>query len=272
MRASTAATLTLLTVGTCLVGAYQATVKGQGPIVTQTRNVSAVKGVSVSAGIELTVTPGKPSLRVSAQKNILSLIETKIQNGTLVIAPKGSFSTGQTVRVSVQMPTLQAVSATGASRATVGPFARADLDIEAMGASEIVWKGDANRLDATATGASTIRLRGKARSADIEGTGAGAVDVDGIEGGDLNVSLTGASHSSIQGRAAKLIVEAMGASEANFGTLTSQSAKVTATGASTVKIGRTNGGSARAHGASTIEYRGRLDLVEGTGASEVTGK
>lgn len=272
MRASTAATLTLLTVGTCIVGAYQSTVQGQGPVVTETRNVSAVRRVSVSAGIELTVTPGRPSLRVSAQKNLLSRIETKIQGGTLVIAPKSGYSTDQPVRVSLQMPTLQAVSATGASRATVGPFGRADIDLEATGGSEIVWKGDANRLEATATGASTIRLRGKARSAHVEGTGAGAVDVDGIEGGDLSVSLTGASRSSIQGRAAKLMVEAMGASEANFGTLTSQNAKVTASGASTVKIGRTNGGSARAHGASTVEYRGRLDLVEGTGASEVVAK
>ncbi|CAN5594230.1 hypothetical protein BH11ARM2_BH11ARM2_04940 [soil metagenome] len=272
MRASSAVTLTLLTLGTCLVGAYQKATRGQGPVVSQTRNASAVKRIVVAGGIELKVTPGSPSLRLSAQRNILSLIETKFDHGTLTIGPKGSFSTSEPIQATLQMPSLQALNATGGSRATVGSFGRADIDLNAMGGAEIVWKGDVNTLNASATGGSTIRLLGKARSASIEGTGAGAVDVDGLEGGKLSLTLTGASHSSIQGRASDLTIEATGASEANLGTLASNRAKVTASGASTVKIGRTGGGSATASGASNIEYRGRLDHVEGTGSSNVTSR
>ncbi|RYG38546.1 hypothetical protein EON81_03320 [bacterium] len=247
-------------------------VQGSGPVVTNARTAKSVTRIVVGGGVELDVRIGSPSIRISAQKNIAPLIKTRFENGTLTISPEGNYSTSETVRAVVQMPSLTSLTSSGGSSAVAQGFPAKALDLTASGAGQILWKGDATSLSAEATGGATVRLKGAAKSATLEASGAGAVDIDRLNGGDLIVKLEGSSQSSVPGRAGKLRVEASGASVANFGTLTSNHASVEADGASTVKIGRTSGGSAKATGASRIEYRGKLDRVENHSASEVIGR
>ncbi|RYG45533.1 DUF2807 domain-containing protein [bacterium] len=255
-----------------LTGAAGSQTQGKGPVVTSNRTAKVVNRIVVTGGLELEVRVGSPSVKISAQRNIEPMIKTRYENGTLTIAAEGDYSTSQPTRAVVHMPSLSHLSVGGGSTAVAQGFKTQVLDLSATGAGEILWKGDAARLNAISTGGGTVRLKGTAKSATMEANGAAAVDIDRLDGGDLTLRLSGASHATIPGRAGKLKVIASGASDANLGTLTSHYAEVQADGASTVKIGRTGKGWAKANGASRVEYRGKLDRVEAESAAEIVSK
>ncbi len=93
---------------------------GDGPTSTESRTTDAFSRVETGFGIGVTVTIGPAqSVEVHAQSNILPIISTKVEGGTLHIDATKEFSTTEAVEVVVVTPTLDGISLGGGSQGRV---------------------------------------------------------------------------------------------------------------------------------------------------------
>lgn len=82
-------------------------VVGTGPVVTETRTVSSFTGVSAAFGGQVNIRIGSPlKVEVSAQQNVLNVLETEVNGGVLNIDYENGVyvKNSQQVKVDITMP------------------------------------------------------------------------------------------------------------------------------------------------------------------------
>src|SRR4051812_1093689 len=91
-------------------------VEGDGPVVTQTRGVTGFSGIDLRVQADVYFKQDSVyKLEVSAQQNILDVLETYVSNGSLVVKFKNDVRVRSydPVRVTVSGPALSSVRLSG---------------------------------------------------------------------------------------------------------------------------------------------------------------
>lgn len=209
---------------------------GSGPMRTERRPLSGPVRTIVASTLHLrVVTAQTPFLELRCPSDVLPLIETTVDDGTLCIRLRsGIISTNGEMSVTVGLPGLDGLYLDGACTAEVDGMSGDDAEIELSGASSATVSGSA---------------------------------------GQVRVSCSGASHADLGQMAAELWeVDCSGASSCTLAG-TAQEVDLTATGASTIAASALDPARARtsAHGASRITL-GQVGVLEQdtSGASEIT--
>ncbi len=170
---------------------------GTGKPIVETRKAQAATSVEASGALKVEIVPGAtPKLTVEAQKEILPHIKSEFKNGTLILTTEGSMQTDGTMRVRFTTPSINGLSAHGATTIDASGFTAKAGRIEATGASHVTAKGQADALEVTVTGASEANLKS-------------------IPVGNAKVEATGASKAWINVRGS-LLATASGASEIHY--------------------------------------------------------
>jgi hypothetical protein len=210
------------------------TVKGNGKVINQNRNVAPYTKVVIGSSFEgqfFESTPGP--LTISAESNLLSMIETKVENGTLYVTTKGSITTEKGFRITGRTAKISAFDASGAAKIELKNIGKHPLDLKTSGATKMSIFGAPSSLKVDASGASQISF--------------GKLTLD-----SLVAEVSGASKLSLSGTAKSATVNASGASQIS-GKLSGGKFKAVASGASNVDIsGYFNTSSTSASGASSI--------------------
>ena len=177
------------------------------------RNVGQFDSIHVASGIRATVSIGpRAPVHVEADRDVLPLVETRVEGGTLHVGFKPHtrlFNSGE-VTVSAQTPELHGVAASS------GAIVKATLtkaDESALAASsggEIRARGiDARKLVANASGGGVVDAAGRADAIDLHVSGgahfAGSqleardADVEGSGGAQAELHATGNVRGSLSG-------------------------------------------------------------------------
>jgi hypothetical protein len=186
--------------------------RGDGPITAETRQAEAFTRIEAGFGIAVTVTigPAQP-LEVHAQANILPIIATDVQGGTLLIRGTREFNTAVPVEVAIVTPTLDAISLSGGSHGHVAGLAADRLEIQLSGGADLAASGSAADVELTSSGGSQAHLSDLSTqtvSLELSGGATAAVNAsDQVKG-----SAAGGSHASVRG-AATLNVTSSGGAE-----------------------------------------------------------
>jgi hypothetical protein len=198
-------------------------VEGSGNRAAEEREVGEITEVVLSGVGDLTVTPGEVTeLVVSADDNILPLLETNSSGGTLTLRTKSGVSLAPKTPITyaLRVPRLDRLTVSGAGNAAVeGPVGGDDLGIKVSGAGDVKLRGlacrgltvtlsgagnvtaagTADRLTAKVSGAGDIKAADlKATAADVHISGAGNVTVWAT--GDLKARVTGAGDVKYKGQ------------------------------------------------------------------------
>ncbi len=210
------------------------TVKGNGKVINQNRNVAPYTKVVIGSSFEgqfFESTPGP--LTISAESNLLSMIETKVENGTLFVTTKGSISTEKGFRITGRTAKLSAFDANGAAKIELKNIGKHPLDIKTSGATKMTVFGSPSSLNVDASGASEVNF--------------GTLTLDSVV-----AEVSGASKLRLAGTAKIAAINASGASHITA-KLSGGKCKAVASGASNVEItGHFNTSSTSASGASSI--------------------
>ena len=92
----------------------QPVVTGSGRIVAQQRNVGNFNRVELKGSGNAQIRLGAaPSLTVQADDNLLPLLISRVENGTLVLESRGSYRTRTTPRYTITVPNLDYVATSG---------------------------------------------------------------------------------------------------------------------------------------------------------------
>jgi hypothetical protein len=141
---------------------------GTGRFVTENRPVQSFSRISVTSGIHATVTRGGgESVEVSAEDNILPLIEVTVTGGTLQLGftPHVGSITSHGVELHIGARELRAVQASAGSRIDVGAIDAADFAITLAAGAEFIGSGSVARLDLDYSSGSHAQLPGLAAGA-----------------------------------------------------------------------------------------------------------
>jgi hypothetical protein len=159
-------------------------IDGSGGIVYENRSVTGFSGISLS--MDATVYYQKDtgySITLSGQQNILDVIQTNLQNGTLVIQYKNDVTIGShmPITITVSAPDVNALTISGSG------------DIQMLGSWEIY------SATATISGSGNISLYGiHAHDLAANISGSGNVEINGGTARNENLNISGSGTINLQ--------------------------------------------------------------------------
>lgn len=174
-----------------LSGCRLAGVKGNGDIKTETRSIGDFTTIEASGAFEVTWTHGAPALQITADSNLLKLIETEVDGKKLDIEWEKQMRPTRTIKVRISSSALTGAELNGAVRLNAAEMRTPNFVLEANGATRVELKGSLDALAASMNGASRLDAEElTARVAELSINGAGRADVNASE--LLRVAVSGA--------------------------------------------------------------------------------
>ena len=185
----------LISIGNCNPNA----IHGSGNAKTESRAVASFSKIDLagSPDVEVAVGPGT-SVAVTADDNILPIIETTVDGETLKIDSKHSYSTRLGVKVSITVPALHGVSISGSGNIHVAGLKAGDMDARVTGSGDVTLSGVVDELGVRIVGSGDVRAGDlAAKNVRVAVTGSGDAAVRATE--QLDASVTGSGNVRYSG-------------------------------------------------------------------------
>jgi len=154
--------------------------RGSGVIKSEKRTVPPFNAVKTGGAFKISVVCQEPqSLEVTADDNLLPLIQTEVKDGTLEIGTKASISNPKSLEIAIHVKDLNGLRCSGASKVSIEKLANDKLELDGSGAADVKASGKTNILTVSLSGAGKIAAEAlHAKDVQITLSGAGKVDVD----------------------------------------------------------------------------------------------
>lgn len=191
----------LATGGLIASAIFKETVTGSGKAATEDRQVGAVTDVTLSGIGNLTIRQGDtPGLSVTADDNLLPLIETETSGKKLSIRTKSGFNLKPTapMTITLTVPKLERLSVSGTGNATTEKLTGENLTVKLSGAGNATLRDvTCKTLTISLSGAGNATITGSAEKATATISGAGEIDASGFKVAAAEVKVSGAGNASV---------------------------------------------------------------------------
>jgi hypothetical protein len=158
--------------------------------------------ISVPADVTFTISP-RATLTVQGDENIVKKIETRVQDGVLIIKTDQFSHSKEKVALIIANPELQSVHLSGATNMTISGLKGGNLDLSASGANKVVATGSVEAVKIHMSGAGDVNSKGlKANTASVSISGTGDVSVNCAK--SLAVSISGMGNVTYAGKPAQV--------------------------------------------------------------------
>ena len=159
----------------------QAPVAGSGVAKTEPREVGAFDKVHLNGSPNVNIVIGEQrSVSVTADDNLLEVIDTSVEDGTLVIGGSEPFRSRAGVTVQITVPALTHVAVHGSGDVKVKGLDAATFKAEIQGSGDISVAGRAEELDVEIQGSGDVKLdelSAKRASVEVQGSGDSTIKV-----------------------------------------------------------------------------------------------
>lgn len=170
---ATATVATLALVGMLVGGCLPAGVKGEGQAVADPRQVGSFTRIHADRGIDVRVSIGATqSVEVRAQSNILPIVTTKSDGGTLQITATRELDPLVSIEVTIVTPQLDGVSVS-------------------TGATAVIDGVDSGRLELSVDAGAEVQATGAVATLRLEASGGGEAHLASLTVGRLEVEISG---------------------------------------------------------------------------------
>jgi hypothetical protein len=196
--------------------------RGSGNVITESRAVSDFHAVTLAGVGDLQITRGDTeSLTVEADDNLLPLITTKVENGTLTIGwdtNRGTISVNPTrpIKYNLQVKNLDSILLAGAGNINAPSLTADNFVLTSSGAGNInLTQLQAKNLQATISGAGNMTISGQVESQTASLTGLGSYTAGDLKSNTTFISVSGAGSATVWA-ATSLDVKISGAGSVNY--------------------------------------------------------
>ena len=176
-------------------------VDGSGVPATEERPVGDVTEVVLTGVGDLTVVPGAvPSLRVTADDNVLPALESETRGGKLTLRTKSQTSIRPKTKIAYTLtaPRLSAVTISGVGNVTSSRIDADNLAVKLSGAGKAhLTNLTCKSLTLTLSGAGTAHLAGATDTLTVKLSGAGGIDAVGLKANAADVQISGAGNATV---------------------------------------------------------------------------
>lgn len=174
----------LLVISTlCLSGCLVPGVPGSGVIVAQPRSVSAFQSVSLEGGADITIeaSASETSCELEVDDNLQELIETRVENGVLIIRPTENIAPTKSMVVRIKTPTLEGLTIAGSADVTITNLQQTNFALTLSGSGDVNVAGASEEASYTIQGSGSIAasdLKTQSTSITINGSGEALLNVE----------------------------------------------------------------------------------------------
>lgn len=169
-------------------------IEGSGNVTTEKRIVQGdFTNVKVSQAIDLVlIQSDSTEIVVEADDNLQKEIETKVDNGTLIIRCKfNSFRNIKAKRVTVKMPVINHIEASSASSVTNRNVIHGqDIELETSSAATMDVNIESDNIAATSSSGSSINIEGKALKTSFKGSSGSSVNAGKLFANDIEADVS----------------------------------------------------------------------------------
>jgi Putative auto-transporter adhesin, head GIN domain len=196
----------LVAVATALpVMAQAQRLTGSGRVATETRTLPAFQGVALSGSMDLIVRQGgTQAVQVQADDNLMPYLETEVTgsgaDAKLQVRWKRGVSiyNSSATRISVTVPKLTSLAASGSGDMTVEPFETPSLVVSVSGSSDTrLQKLVTAELQISISGSGDVDGAGSATRLRIDVAGSGDVKLRDMKSDDVKISIAGSGDASV---------------------------------------------------------------------------
>lgn len=180
---------------------FGARVSGSGNIKTESRSVSGFTGISLSlpANAEI-VQGGSEGIVIETDDNILPLIETVVDNGSLKIRFKErnmSVST-KTFKITINVKTIDNLSVAGSGDLRAAKLQVAKLKTSIAGSGNVqITSLDADTLTISIAGSGDFSAGGKASVVEGKVAGSGNMKIGALAANSVKLSIAGSGDATV---------------------------------------------------------------------------
>jgi hypothetical protein len=177
-------------------------VKGSGNVKAEVRQVSGFTTVKLSGvgSLEIAQT-GTEGLSISAEDNLLPLINTNVQGGVLDIHTQANTSLQPTKPIIylLSVKDLTTISLSGAGSVSTQQFKTSALTVDLSGAGDMNLTGlQLGSLSVRLSGAGNMSVGGTTTSQDVNASGVGAYKGDQLASITAKVTLSGVGNAAVR--------------------------------------------------------------------------
>ena len=177
-------------------------VKGSGNVVTVSRDVPSFTKIDLNGAASVSITVGKKTaVAISGDDNIVPLIHTEVNDGTLVISQTRGYSTDNGLDIRVSTPELVGSTLSGAGSLTADGISSKSFTADVAGAGRLDLAGTTGSVDVNVAGVGAVELGSLiARIAHVTLSGTGSVHV--YASGTLDATVNGVGNIRYSGNPA----------------------------------------------------------------------
>jgi len=152
-------------------------VRGNGDMVTKSRNVGSYDGVQLvgSMNVEL-ISGSEGTIDIQAESNLQEYITTEIRNGKLKISTKKVFylHPKDDILITVPIETVEEISVTGSGDIwTKDKLTSSNMKVQVTGSGDLKLHLEVKDLEGMVTGSGDVQLKGRSQNFECTVTGSG---------------------------------------------------------------------------------------------------
>lgn len=193
------ALLASLLLSSCLFNGRR--VKGNGKIMTETRDVQRADRIKLTASMNVVLSKGLTAVKVEGDENLLQYIIVQEEDGWLTISVKKGirFYNSNRLSVYVTTPAIKQVSITGSGDVTSDEKFESDQEVafSVSGSGNIDVPVHAPVVSARVTGSGNIKASGETRNLNLQLTGSGNFEGQALKSENAEVKVTGSGDADV---------------------------------------------------------------------------
>jgi hypothetical protein len=183
---------------------FRNSVTGSGTIKSETRAVSGFTGIALSLSGAVEIRQGATEgVTIETDDNLLPLIETAVENGTLKIraATRGTSFATQKLKFVVHAKTIDSLAVAGSGEMHAETLKTAALKTSIAGSGDIRIRSlDAGVLTVKIAGSGDFSAGGRAASLDASIAGSGDIDTANLDTGSVEITIAGSGDARVWAR------------------------------------------------------------------------
>lgn len=181
---------------------FTKTVRGNGNLTTEQRNVSNTDRIKSMGNFDIDIIQGSsPSLKIDADENLMQYIVTENRDGRLVIRAREGYnlSSNNKIKVTVTTSKLEEVEVNGSGNVNgTGKFSGADhLKVSVAGTGNINLAVNSPEVESHIAGTGNIILSGETKKSSIQIAGVGDYKAENLMSENVDVHIAGSGNARV---------------------------------------------------------------------------
>jgi hypothetical protein len=250
---------------------------GNTDVLTQDRQLSTFTAIKLICSVDLIIHQGNTQqVTVKADSDIIDYIETRVENGTLVVdVNKNNFFNVHVMEVHITVRNLDKITSSGSGDIEItGNYKTSDLKVILNGSGDFQASLEAAGLELEINGSGDAHIGGIHGSFKLAVAGSGDVEANDLQLETCAISGSGSGDISLSGSTVDLVMSQMGSGDINAYGLKAVNATVSNSGSGDMLVTVAESLQAKLNGSGDLTYRGEPAKVKvaANGSGEVYKK